>query len=141
PDDAEARAVFLKKTEGISELDGAVLLRARAGGDFLEEGDILRPGEAGYEKALLRRDERAQAVDISNRGDFATLRVGDHVDLILSITPPAASAKAGETPVRRIAENVRSTALPENASGKAPAKITLALPEDMVARVLLAESI
>ncbi len=133
--------LLLRGSVELADLDGAVLLTARGGGEFLEEADILRPGDSGYEKALLRAGERAQALEIGNRSDYAALRVGDHVDLILKFAAPATSAKAGETLVRRLAENVRITALPESLAGKPPAKITLALPEESVARVLLGESI
>lgn len=139
--DEEPTALFLEEATTVAELDGAVMLRPRPAGAYLARTDILRPGEAGYAKALLREGERAQAVRIANRGDYEALRIGDHVDLLVSVTVPANAAKAGETLVRRVAGNVRITALSDLSASRGEGRVTLALPEEAVAQVLLAESI
>ena len=142
PEEIRELSLFREGSVTLTGLDRAVLLRPREKGAFLEQADLIGPGAVGYDKALLRAGEQAQAFTILNRGDFGALRPGDHVDLILTFTAPADTTRAGEVLVRRVAENIRITALSDITRDRGrEGRVTLALSAELVTRATLAANL
>jgi len=118
---------------------GAAFTQSLTRHAYVQDVHLVLPSDAAYLKTLLLDGMRARPVAVHNRRDFEQLRPGDHVDLILTYITPPHAARAGETVVKTLLENIRIIGV--EAGAVKENSVTLALSPDEVELVSMAESI
>ena len=141
PEGWEGGYLLRRENPDLADWQNSAFARSLKKGNFLQDMDLVRPTETSYLKTLLPEGMRARPVAIDNLGDFKSLHPGVHVDLILTYATPSHSARAGETVVKTILENIRVIGL-DQSEGKGPARaLTLALSPEEVELASMAEAV
>jgi pilus assembly protein CpaB len=111
---------FIKKTNrpnAIQDLSGARARSALSAGEPIREVKLVRAGK-GFLSAMLPKNMRAVAVEISpENGAGGFILPGDHVDVILTRSPPGGKGEEGSTS-ETILSNVQVLAIDRNIDEK-----------------------
>lgn len=147
PQGEEEGHLLTRENTDLALWQGAAFTRSLTKDSYVQDVHLVQPSDADYLKTLLADGMRARPVAVHNRRDFEQLRPGDHVDLILTYITPTHAARAGETVVKTLLENilvigVEADTVKEGGRGNTQENsLTLALSPDEVELVSMAEAI